>query len=213
MDAILSALGIESPSMPAPRAEIRPTEDAPIVAARETPRVEVVHWGLFGEERDGKKRAPLINVRAESLVTRPQFAKLFTLHRCVALSDGFYEWLPGETPRARKVPYLIHAPDGGPVALAGIYAAAKDGSARSFALLTTEANDVVAKIHDRMPVIVPRARLRDWLAPHAVTVDDLADVLRPAPHDALVAEPYAAPVTGERKSAEAIAQLALFRDD
>jgi len=214
MDAILGALGIpfgETPPQGA-RAEVRPTEDAPIIAATDAPRVELVHWGLFGEQKEGgKKRAPLINVRVESLDTRPQFTRIFATQRCVALSDGFYEWMPGETPKAKKRPFLIRAKDGGPIAIAGVYAGGV-GTPRSFALLTTEANETVSPIHDRMPVIIPIARLREWMTTREVTPAVLRALLAPAAPDALVAEPFTfePPKGTERKSTEEIAQLALF---
>ena len=70
MDAILAALGVPLAPLASPRAEIRPTDDGELIANRETKRVELAHWGLFGEERGGKKRSPLINVRSESLATK-----------------------------------------------------------------------------------------------------------------------------------------------
>jgi putative SOS response-associated peptidase YedK len=215
MDAILGALGIPFGDTPAARTEVRPTEDAPIITATDAPRVELVHWGLFGEQKEGgKKRAPLINVRVESLDTRPQFTRLFASQRCIALADGFYEWMPGETPKAKKRPFRIRASDGGPIAIAGLYAGGV-GTPRSFALLTTEANEVVSPIHDRMPVIIPIARLREFLTTREVTPAVLRSLLGPAARDALVAEPFTfearEPAPGTpRKSAEEIAQLALF---
>jgi putative SOS response-associated peptidase YedK len=210
MTAILAALDLPVAPLPSPTAEVRPTDDAALVANRATPRVEVAHWGLFGEDRGGKKRAPLINVRSESLGTKEQFTKLFTTQRCIVLADGFYEWKPNPTGKGRKIPFFIHARDGGPIALAGLYAAAKDGTPRTFALLTTEANALVASVHDRMPVIVPLDALRSFLSPEPMTIESLRAFLRPAAEGALVMDELPRAPEGERKSTKEIAQLALF---
>lgn len=213
MDAILAALGLPLQPIAAARAEVRPTEDAALIANRESPRVELAHWGLFGEERGGKKRSPLINVRSESLATKPQFTKLFAAQRCIVLADGFYEWMPSPTGKGRKVPFFIHAKDGGPLALAGLYAAAKDGTPRSFALLTTEANALVARVHDRMPVIIPLNALSAFLAPLSLVPKELNDLLIPTPPHILVMDELPRAPEGERKSPKEIAQLALFGKD
>jgi putative SOS response-associated peptidase YedK len=212
MDAILAALGMPLVPLPSPTPEVRPTDDAALIANHATPRIEVVHWGLFGEDRDGKgrKRAPLINVRTDSLGTKAQFTKLFTQQRCIVLADGFYEWMPNPSGKGRKIPFFIHAKDGGPIALAGLYTAGKDGAARSFALLTTEANALVASVHDRMPVIVPIASLREYLSPEPVTLEALRALLQPAADGTLTMDELPRAPDGERKSTKEIAQLALF---
>lgn len=122
-------------------------------------------WGF----RD--KKVPLL--RAEAATSQPAFR---LGHRCVIPADGFYEW-GGEKDDRR--PYWFHDRRDAPLLLAGLYRSNEEG-ATGFAILTTAANDTVRPVHDRMPVIVPRDAIDQWLRG-----DDAAKLLHPAP-DALL---------------------------
>jgi putative SOS response-associated peptidase YedK len=101
---------------------------------------------------------PLINARAETVATKPTFRQAFRSKRCLILTDGFYEW---KRAGKSKVPHRIALKSGEPFAFAGIWSTVHDPSGRpytTFAILTTEANELVAQIHTRMPVILHAQR-------------------------------------------------------
>ena len=105
------------------------------------------------------------NARAETVASKPYFRQAFRTKRCLVLADGFYEW---QRTGQGKVPYRIALKTGEPFAFAGIWSMGHDGQRRpwsSFAILTTEANRLVAQIHNRMPVILPPEDEATWLNP------------------------------------------------
>ena len=110
----------------------------------------------------------LINARAETVAEYPAFRDAFRTHRCLIVADGFYEWRAEET---GKKPVWITRPSSEPFAFAGLWAEARraDGSSvHSCAIVTCEPGDVVAPIHDRMPVILAQQDEAGWLDPDAV---------------------------------------------
>jgi putative SOS response-associated peptidase YedK len=119
--------------------------------------------------KDRTIAARLINARAESAAEKPAFRDAFRTRRCLVPADGFYEWGTAPTPRGRKPAWLFGLEGGEPFAFAALWESWREpGSAaplESVALLTTAANDLVGRIHDRMPVIVPPADFDRWLAP------------------------------------------------
>lgn len=131
------------------------------------PRAERLRWGLVpswaSDTRTGFK---MINARAETLAQRPAYRQAFERFRCLIPADGFYEWqaLPGG---GRKQPFHITRADGELFAFAGLWSVWHRGEPeelRSVTIVTTAANALVAPIHDRMPVILPRAAEERWLA-------------------------------------------------
>jgi putative SOS response-associated peptidase YedK len=125
------------------------------------------------------------------------FGEEIELRRCIVPAVGFIEWTGAK--EARR-PVWYHAPDGSLLLFAGLYESWQDPSTgawmRSFAILTTEPNDVVRPVHDRMPVILPKERIADWLYVPAGDPEsyarDVRELLRPAANDALVATPVSA---------------------
>ena len=159
-----------------PRFNIAPTDPHLIVvgdAGAAAPRVEAAAWGL----RAGPKRPPLINARSETVASQRAFRDAFARRRCVVPADGFYEW--GGPPEARQ-PYWLHRPDGRLLLFAGIF---DEAPARRFSILTTAPNQMMARIHDRMPVILEPDAAAAWLR------DGGADLLRAAPESTLAAVP------------------------
>jgi putative SOS response-associated peptidase YedK len=128
----------------------------------------------------------MINARAETVATSSAFRASFLRRRCVIPADGFYEW---RREGSRKQPFLIHAPDDRPLAFAGLWAPWKDPATNdwvlSAAVVTTRANEAVAQLHDRMPVILAPDAWRLWADPEIHDTDLLADLLRPAADDLL----------------------------
>jgi len=155
----------------APRYNIAPTQEVAIVRRRETGVNELasVQWGLvpfWAKDRAiGNK---LINARAESLAEKPSFRDSFKKRRCLIPADGFYEW---QRIGSRKQPWLLRCRDGGAFAFAGLWSAWKDREAgtvlESCTIVTTMPNELAATVHDRMPVILPKARHEAWLRPTA----------------------------------------------
>lgn len=151
-----------------PRFNVAPTQEAPVVTLRDGVRsLELMRWGLVPPWA-GKRgaRPPLaINARVESLQDKPMFRdSLQRGRRCLVPADGFFEWKKQGT---LKQPMWIHPDDGLPFAFAGVWthAETETGDLRSFAIVTGPPNELVAPIHDRMPVVVDRRAWSAWLDP------------------------------------------------
>ncbi len=100
----------------------------------------------------------MINARAETLAEKPAYRPLLAKGRCLILADGFYEWRLDPDGKKRPVRYTLD--DGAPFGFAGLWTSWRDPesgeSLRSCTIITTTANELVAPVHDRMPVILPR---------------------------------------------------------
>ncbi len=134
-----------------------------------------LRWGLIPSwAKDPKVGDRMINARAESLADKPAYERAFRRHRCLVPAEGFYEW---QRRGSGKQPMFIHRRDGEPMALAGLWAAWRDENdseadwLRSCAIVTTNANDTVAPLHDRMPVVLEERDWDRWLDPEAGDVD------------------------------------------
>lgn len=168
-----------------PRAQIY------VVRRRKTGETQLstARWGLVPSwAKDPKVGDRQINARAESVATKPAYRRAFERRRCLIPADGFYEWQRAQGKR-RKQPVFIRARDGEPLALAGLWEVWRENEAddwlRSCAIITTDANELLAPIHDRMPVILPESAWEGWLDPDNHDRDALARLLVPAPDDAL----------------------------
>jgi putative SOS response-associated peptidase YedK len=177
-----------------PSWNVAPTDRVYAVAVHEGRRaLGTFLWGLVPWfAHTPKVGSRHINARAETLATKPAFKDSFTRRRCIVPADGFYEWEPMKT--GGKRPHFVHAADGSPLALAGLWASWRDESGERLttcSIVTTRPNDLVGGIHDRMPAILPPAYWERWLDPGFDDVDALAAMLGPAP-DGSLAE-YAVP--------------------
>jgi len=168
---------------------VAPTDDVYVVRpdGRERRVVEAYHWGLVPPwAKDAKVGSRMINARAETLATKGAFKPAFLARRCLVPAAGFYEWaeVPGV---ARKQPYFVHDPDGAPYAFAGLWeewhrrGGERTDALRSTTIVTTTANDPMAALHDRMPVILPPEAWDAWLDPEEDDLDALGALLVPAP--------------------------------
>jgi putative SOS response-associated peptidase YedK len=175
-----------------PRYNIAPTQPIAVVPHSEPGAITHMVWGLIPFwAKDPKIGSRMINARAETLAEKPSFKNAFKRRRCLILADGFYEWVkqPGEK---AKTPYFIHLENGNPFAFAGLWEEwqSPEGSQlQSATIITTEPNDLVAPLHNRMPVILPEDRYRDWLTPEEINPADLQPLLKPYPSDGMEAYP------------------------
>jgi putative SOS response-associated peptidase YedK len=122
-------------------------------------------WGLvqFGS-KDGKRAGAQINARAETVASRPAYRNAWGgRRRCIVPADGFYEWTG---PKDARKPLWFDRPDGGLLLFAGLYESWQPAPGtweRTFTIITTRANEVMAPVHDRMPVILNNEAAEEWL--------------------------------------------------
>jgi putative SOS response-associated peptidase YedK len=145
-------------------------------------------WGLVPAwARDAATGNRLINARAETVSEKPAFRRAFRERRCLVPADGFYEWKREGTV---KRPFHIRMRDGAPFAFAGIWERWEGiggESVETLAILTTGPNDLLAPIHDRMPLILPPGEYGLWLDRSVRAPERLAPLLRPFPSGAMEA--------------------------
>jgi len=176
-----------------PRYNIAPSQ--PVAAVRAAPagsgrELALLRWGLIPSwSKDPAIGNRLINARAETAREKPSFRNAFRRHRCLIPASGFYEWLRWDR---GKQPYFVRMCDGHPFAFAGLWdrwESPDEGAVETCAILTTAANDVLAPIHDRMPVILPPGEYDRWLDPSLLNTDSLATLLVPFPPEEMLAFP------------------------
>ena len=175
------------PAFQQPRYNIAPTQDVLVVrTARDGAgagrRGDLMRWGLvpsWAPDRSVGNR--MINARAETAAAKPAFRDAMKRRRCLVPADGFYEWKAAPGSR-RKQPHLIKMKGDRPFGFAGLWDTwwRGDEKLESFTILTTTPNEIVAPVHDRMPVIVPPEHFDRWLDP-AVGAAGVGDLLRPYP--------------------------------
>lgn len=190
----LDGLG-ELPGMP-PRYNIAPTQKVAVARATRDPppgrtapyELVMMRWGYVPPWAKDPDDGPLIiNARSETLSERPAFRAAVQTHRCLLPADGFFEW---ETTKQGKHPRFFHMADRSLFGMAGLWSTHErpDGTTQeTCTILTCAANDMVAPLVDRMPVILPRERYDEWLDPKDPDVD--LDLLRPFPADRMAAYP------------------------
>ncbi len=173
-----------------PRYNIAPTQPVGAVIEEDGRTLQGCQWGLVPFWADDPSIGNrLINARADTLRKKPAFRSSFKRRRCLIPADGFYEWQ--RRPRG-KVPVCIRRADGGLLAFAGLWDEwqSPDGSPlRSCAIVTTDPNDLMAKIHNRMPAILAPDDEAAWLDPANQDTTALAEMLRPFPSDAMTCYP------------------------
>jgi putative SOS response-associated peptidase YedK len=154
-----------------------------VVSAEGTRRLVAARWGFrpFWTDAARGRAQTWINARAETAWDSPAFGPSLRSRRCLIPADAFYEWDRSATPRQ---PYAIGpSAEGELLALAGIWSPPVDG-VRSAAILTTSPNDLLATIHNRMPVIVDSVTFDAWLDP-ATDLGEVASMLEPMPANTL----------------------------
>jgi putative SOS response-associated peptidase YedK len=173
---------------------IAPTTFQPVIrSAKETGQRELVlmRWGLvpfFTKQLSDVKGISTINAKSETIETSPTFRRPFKMRRCLVPADGFYEWL--RVDEKTKQPYAFRMKDDAPFAFAGVWDAwkAPDGSwLQSYSILTTFANELTARVHSRMPVILHPKDYDRWLEREGERAP--VDLLRPFEAEAMASAP------------------------
>jgi putative SOS response-associated peptidase YedK len=187
-EAVRAYFGYKTPAEFPPRYNIAPTQPVGIVrhSLRGEREFVLVRWGLIPPwVKDPREFATLINARSETVAEKPSFRGAIRHRRCLVPADGFYEWT-GKS--GAKRPHLIRPKAGGPMAMAGLWEhwVGADGSElETMAVLTVAANQTMANIHDRMPVMLAPRDFDIWLDCKPGTATGIEDFLRPAPNDLL----------------------------
>ncbi|MGF1669342.1 MAG: SOS response-associated peptidase [Balneolaceae bacterium] len=169
-----------------PLYNVAPTLDMPIVFdSDEGGRViDLYRWGLVPFwAKEIKVGYSMINARAETLASKKTFTRLFKRKRCIVPANGFYEWK--KTPDG-KIPHYITLRDKGIISFAGLYEHWKSSDGEqvdSFTIITTEANEIIKPLHDRMPAILILQEVDEWLNPENQNSKSLQELLRPYPDD------------------------------
>lgn len=173
-----------------PRYNIAPTQPVAVITNDDPEALTFYTWGLVPSwSKDTSGAAKFINARSETAAEKPAFRAAFKRRRCIIPTDGFYEW---QQQGGDKVPLFIHKEGRELFGLAGLWEIwnSPDGSqVRSCTILTTEANDFMKPIHNRMPVILRKDDFPLWLATGEQPVAPLQALMKPYTGHNLTAYP------------------------
>ena len=192
LEALLRTMGVTDVREFVSRYNIAPSTMIPAIrTGREGTRKAVaLQWGLVPHwSKDAKDGARLANARADGVAKKPAFRHAFRNRRCVVPASGFYEW---QTIGKGKYPWYFQLKDGQPFVFAGLWESwrSEDGiELQTCSLITTEPNDVVRPLHDRMPVILRDAAIDTWLDPRVTEPEKLEPLLAPTPPELMTATP------------------------
>jgi len=180
------------PTKFAPRFNIAPSQPLLAIPNDGANTAAFFIWGLIPMwAKDPSIGNRLINARGETVAEKPSFRGSFKYKRCLILADGFYEWKanPG---KKTKIPYFIHMKDRKPFAFAGLWDSweGPDGSnIKTCTIITTEPNELMAPIHNRMPIILHTRNYAKWLDTSPQTPENLLPLIQPFPADNMSAYP------------------------
>ena len=177
-EATAALFGVSASIAVEPRYNIAPTQFIAAIRNNEESERELAmfRWGLIPSwAKDPSIGNRMINARAETVAEKPSFRAAYRRRRCLVLADGFYEWKKeGDT----KTPWFISLASGAPFAFAGLWenwqSKESDESIQSTTVITTAANDFMAKLHHRMPVVLQPDTANRWLAGDDDLIDDVA---------------------------------------
>lgn len=184
-----------------PSYNIAPTQPVLTLAGNSIKRLAAMRWGLIPSwAKDDSMASRLINARAETLTEKPSFRDSFKKRRCLIIADGFYEW---KKTGQEKIPYYIRLKSKAPFAFAGLFdhwEAPEGKMLTTCTIITTQANELMSSLHERMPVILPREQYELWLDQSVKNQNALLDMLSPYPADLLEAYPVSRLVNSPRNN-------------
>jgi putative SOS response-associated peptidase YedK len=201
-EIIAQQFEITNPPLFTPRYNIAPSQ--PIAAIRIDPdtttrTLVMLRWGLIPPwAKDPKIGFQCINAKAETVAEKPSFRSAFKKRRCLVVATGFYEWQVHGT---RKQPMWVGLRSNRPFAFAGLWehwTPAEGETLETCTIITTAPNDLMAPIHNRMPVILPPTSYDQWLDPTFQQVETLNALLRSYPSEELMAYPVSTLVNNPR---------------
>lgn len=191
---IATAFNVAPSLQTIPRYNIAPTQEVITIMHNATAHLDLLRWGLIPtwakEESIGSR---MINARAETLNEKPSFKHLLRSRRCLIVADGFYEW---KQEHGTKTPMYITLKDQVPFAFAGLWDSwnAPDGQQiRTCTIITTQANELISPIHNRMPAILSGQTWKEWLDP--------------ALHDEHILQPLLAAYPADKMTTRAVSRL------
>jgi putative SOS response-associated peptidase YedK len=201
--ALALAFGVPFPPQMLPRYNIAPMQDVPVIRRASSDERELVslRWGLVPRwAKDPAIGSRMINARSETLADKPSFRTALKRHRCLIPADGFYEWK--QVPGGGKQPIHIGMKDRSPFAFAGLFERWLSPAGEvldTCTIITTQANELLSPLHDRMPVIVAPVAFDCWLD---VANDDTAPLFSPYPAEAMMYYPVSTRVNSVRNDDE-----------
>ncbi len=176
-----------SPDLP-PRYNLAPSQQIAVVREQNGGDRELafLQWGLVPSwSKDPAIGYKMINARSETVHEKPSFKQAFLTRRCIIPASGFYEW---EKVGKEKIPHYIHRRDGEMMSLAGLWERWKSPEGKELetcTILTTAANSLIKKLHDRMPVILHSTELDLWLNRETDDINRLTELFHPYLSDQL----------------------------
>lgn len=206
-EVIVEVLGTANalPNFPA-RFNAAPTDDIAVVRFDQRGgqrSLDLLRWGLVPRwAKDLSIGSKMINARADTLAEKPAFRDAFRRRRCIIPVDCFYEW---RREGKAKQPYAIAFRDKTPMALAGLWENWRDPAGnwtRTFTIITTDANDLLRPLHDRMPVILPAEAFSAWLGERPAEQAELQVMLAPYPADEMELWPVSREVNSVKNQGE-----------
>ncbi len=196
---VAEKFGVPATLDTSPRYNIAPTQEVVSVMRNGASHLAWLRWGLIPSwAKDESIGSRMINARAETLTEKPSFKGLLRSKRCLIVADGFYEW---KQENGSKAPMYITLKSGEPFAFAGLWDLWKSPGGeqiRSCTIITTEPNDLLASIHNRMPAILLPGAYADWLDPDIRDEQVLSHWLAPYPAGEMTARPVSRLVNDPR---------------
>jgi putative SOS response-associated peptidase YedK len=183
---LLKVETVDAPELP-PSWNVAPTQPAYVAATASSGerRLRAMRWGLVPNwAKDIRTGSKLINARAETLSGKPAYREALRWRRGLAVFDGFYEWrLADRGVKAPSQPHYFRSADGRPLVFAVLWDTwwdAEGQPVRTFSIVTTAANETVAPVHHRMPVILEAGHWDEWLRPAPLGTARIRELLVPA---------------------------------
>jgi putative SOS response-associated peptidase YedK len=217
--AIEFAAGVKDAAFTPSNWNISPTTVIPFISSDDEKGIErsiqTARWGLIPSwAKDASRQANAINARVESIAEKPTFKSAFKSRRCLVPVTGYYEWATELGKYKPKQPFYISHKDKHSLAIAGLYESwinpATNSPITTAAIITREAAGIVAPIHHRMPVILPKELWSTWLSNKSLTLDESNDYLNMInlnqPDEALTFWPVSDEVNNARNAGAQLAQ-------